>query len=314
MIRFQWSPKLRRVILLLFAAGMGIAATVLVRQYLGRRTAELEQERQRLLAEYQAPIEVVVASRDLPQGTTIEARDLTTVMVPEKFVQPYSLRAAQQQRALGLITVAPIAEGEQILSNKVRRPEAVPKGAILSDITPKGRRAVTILVDPITGVGGFVRPGDTVDLVFTTKVPASAGQPEQVLTLTLFQDVPVLAVGADMQQGGGPTSAQAAAQSQYTVTLALNPQEISFLLFAREQGRIQLSLRPSGERDGEVPVIPASVATFSQFMESRLATTQPPEPPPPPTPQKIERQVEVYKGLKRDVVVLSEEFPLAPAE
>lgn len=287
--------NLKRVLPLAFAVVMGLLAVGLVRQYLAQQRQTLARERARLAADYQAPIDVLVAARDIPGGTALDAGHVTLQPVPEKFVQPYAARAAGE--VLGRITVAPMAEGEQILLNKIRRPESAPRDATLSAMTPKGKRAVTIGVDAITGVGGFVRPGDAVDVLWTIQLP-QAGQPQsqgQVVTLTLFQEVPVLAVGQETlatarqrPEGGG--------RNDYTVTLALTPQETSFLLFAREQGRIQLSLRARSD-SGPVAVAPANINTL---METVLGV-------PSGGQARGPKQVEVYKGLKRDVVLLPEE-------
>ena len=283
--------KLKRVLPLAFALVMGLLAVGLVRQYLAQQRQALVQERARLSADYQAPIQVVVAAKDIPEGTLLDPALLTTAAVPEKFVQPYASRSAGE--VTGLMTVAAIAEGEQVLLNKVRRPEAVPKDAGLSSITPRGKRAVTIAVDAITGVGGFVRPGDAVDILWTIQLPGANKQQSDMVTLTLFQEIPVLAVGAETVRQRGR---QATQESQYTVTLALTPQETSFLLYAREQGRIQLSLRSPSEK-GPVAVAPANINTL---METVMGL-------PAGAAAKGPRQVEVYKGLKRDVVLLPEE-------
>ena len=283
---------LRRLLPLVFAAAMGLVAVVLVHQHLSRQQRALELERKRLMADYQEPIEVVVAARDLEPATVLEPAHLTMARVPEKFVQPYA--SGSPQGLLGMVTLVPLAEGEQVLLNKVRRPEEVPTGSTLSALTPKGKRAVTIAVDTITGVGGFVRPGDAVDVLWTFKLPAASQQESQVVTLTLFQDVPVLAVGQELTEAAKRPVAKQEEAGQ-TVTLALSPQETAFLLFAREQGRIQLSLRSSFDRGSQTAVAPANINTL---MDAQLGVQRAPA---------ATHRVEVYKGLKRDIVVLSEQ-------
>jgi len=283
--------NLKRLVPLAFALAMGLAAVMLLRQYLGQQRQAVEQERRRLAADYQAPIEVVVAAKDLTAGVALEPSHLKMAPVPEKFVQPYAVRSPDE--LLGRLTLAPIAEDEQVLLNKVRRAEeAPPRDATLAGLMPKGKRAVTIAVDAITGVGGFVRPGDKVDILWTIQIPQPGQSQGQVVTMTLFQEVPVLAVG---QETVGRARQQAERSADYTVTLALNPQETSFLLFAREQGKIQLSLRSKAET-GPVAVVPANINTL---METVLGA--------PASSARAPRQVEVYKGLKRDVVQLPEE-------
>ena len=287
-------PGLRRVLPVVFAVGMGGAAIAGVHRLLTRERQKLEQERERLMANYQEPGPVVVAKKDIPEGMVLSADHLAMREVPEKFIQPYA--TAHSDDVVGQVTLAPIAEGEQVLRNKLRKPSEVPIGVTLSGVTPEGKRAVTIAIDDMTGVGGFVRPGDSVDILWTIALP-QGGQEAQPVTLTLFQNVPVLAIGGEML-GKGTDEAKAgqhesSEKESRSATIALSPQDTSFLLFAREHGRIQLSLRPRSE-SGQAKVAPASMGTL---MEQVLGV--PPQPPPAPP-----REVEVYKGLKRNVVVL----------
>lgn len=288
------SDKLKRFLPILFSLAMGVLAVVIMNQYLGQQRRLLERERQRLAATYQDPIEVIVAAKDLPEGVALASSHLKAAQIPERFVQPYAARSASE--VTGLVTIAPMAEGEQILTSKVRRKEDIPQDTTLSGLTPKGKRAVTIGVDAVTGVGGFVRPGDAVDLLWTLKVPAPDAPDGQLVTLTLFQDVQVLAVGGDLVGRSG-----AAESRDFTVTLALDPQQISFLLLARDTPgtRLQLSLRPKLEAGPSVAVAPANI---NSLLEASLGIKATPPPPPKPV-----RQVEVFKGLKRDVVLLTEE-------
>lgn len=293
------SDSARRMVPLLAAAGiMGFGAVVLLQQYLHTQLRALQRREQQLMANYREPVDVVVAAKDLEAGTTLESSSLAMAKVPERFLQPYSSRSPAE--LVGLVTVAPIAAGEQVLANKLRRfNEAPTEGSTLSALTPKGKRAVTIGVGAITGVGGFVRPGDSVDVLWTFKLPAQPGQAQgegQAVTMTLFQDVPVLAVGREML---GRSSPVAESSPDYTVTLALTPQETSFLLFAREQGSVQLSLRSQLENRGAQAISPANINTL---LQSQLGLKIPSASPTSGMPQ---RTAEVCKGLECKRVVLS---------
>lgn len=293
------SGAAKRVLPIVFSLAMGLIGLSFAHSWRMRQIQALRQKEQQLKANYQEPIQVVVAAKDVAEGTALEPAMLTMASVPQKFVQPYSIQSPME--VAGMVATAPIAEGEQVMTNKLRRPEAVSKDATLSSVTPKGKRAVTIAVDTITGVGGFVRPGDSVDVLWTFKIPGV----DQASTMTMFQDVPVLAMGPEIVGRAGPQTPDAgsASMAQYIVTLALNPQETSALLFAREQGRIQLSLRPPKE-SGVVPVPPMTLETLAQMMQAQAGSSAEAAAAP-----KM-RQVEVYKGLKRDVVVLADEQPV----
>jgi len=288
----------QRLIAFGFALVCGVLAVIFAVQWRGQQLRKFSALEQRLRTNYREPIAVVTAAKELPENTVVEVSHLTTANVPEEFVQPYAVRAPEE--VLGKVTIAPIAAGEQMLLNKLRRQEEGPSGT-LSTVMPKGKRAVTITVDAITGVGGFVRPGDMVDVLWTVKAPPVGQEEGQILTFTLFQDVPVLAIGREAL--GGSRGASKAGQGQeesaaYLVTLALTPQEAAFLLYVREQGRIQLSLRPRGDKGQRVNVAPANMNTLMESVLGKEVTNQP--------PQKSTHAVEVFKGPERSVVTVNE--------
>ncbi len=293
------SENVRRVVpAVVFSAVFGGVAIAMMQRWHAQQTQILEHQRAQLMQNYQEPIQVVAAAADIPTGTKLEAAQLTTASVPKRFVQPYTVYDPSE--VVGMVTVAPLATGEHVLKNKLRRPEEVVHERTLSNITPAGKRAATIVVDAVTGVGGFVRPRDRVDVLWSFNASQPDKHDGEMVTITLFQDVPVLAVGGDMSGAAAQEGAeQQQSNGQRTVTLALAPPDMSVLLFARDHGRMQLSLRPTKET-GQVPVPPASMESVQQRILAELGLpTQAPAARPP-------RQIEVYKGLKRDVVVLPE--------
>jgi pilus assembly protein CpaB len=289
----------KRLIPLALAGLLGLSAVALIRNFLMKQRQALEQEKERLLADYRSPIEVIAAIKDLPEGTALTKEHLGFITIPEKFVQPYATQNPQD--LVGKVTLVPIAEGEQVLMNKVRRPEEVRKMNTLSTITPEGKRAITISVDQITGVGGMVTPGDMVDVLWNFQAataPGAGGGERQLVTVILFQHVQVLAIDHQLQ-GRPPPEGGAMRAGGYTATLALHPQEAAMLLFAREQGRIQLSLRSKEEVPDRVAVTPTTMGTLTEAILGK--------PPQPEPPKVTEQEVEVYKGLERSVVAVSNE-------
>jgi pilus assembly protein CpaB len=289
--------SVRRVIPpLIFSAIFGVTALTLAHRWRAEQQRLLDQERARLLENYPEPIQVIVAAEDLPEGTTLESDHLKEADVPPLFVQPFAI--TRPDDVLGMVTRAPIAKEEQVLKNKLRRVEEKPRAESLSSVTPEGRRAVSIIVDTITGVAGFVRPGDQVDVLW---VPANQEGQANPVTVTLFQDVPVLAVGGTMVGGatadaaGVPTGGENST-GQYTITVALGPQESSLLLFARQQGQLQLTLRPRAEH-GELPIAPADMPLLMQKVMGGESLQ-------PEVEEPRSREVEVYRGLERKVIIL----------
>ncbi len=293
-----FSPeRSRRLLPLGFGVIFAIIALFFARQWRDTQVRHLAREEQMLREKFPPPpppVQVIIASADIDKDVQLTGDHLEVAEILPSAAQPYAARSPQD--VLGMVTIAPIAKGEQILANKLRRIEDAPTGNTLSSITPEGKRAITIVVDPLTGVGGFVRPGDHVDVLWTASLPAPGqqGGEGQPVTLTIFQEVPVLAVDASMVGRAAPAAEGA---QQQMVTLALTPQEAALILFTREHGRIQLSLRPHDEA-GQVAVPPADLQAVIQKVLG-VAPQQNAEQPHQKT-----HEVEIYKGLKRDVVVL----------
>ena len=270
-------------ILLIVGVVLAILSVVYVQMYLRQQEVRIT----RRLMQGREPTPVLVASKDIPQDTVVTYDMLEVVTKPADAIEPRALGSPDE--AAGKVVLIPISRGEQILSSKL---EQVQRVSSLSMKVPSGKRAITISVDTISGVGGFIRPGDKVDILWTVQLPQ--GGQAQPVTLTLFQEIPVLAIGHTMAGQGGETTAEEAAQQH--VTLALVPQETSLLLFARENGKIQLALRPRLET-GVVAVPPASI---DRLMERALGISPEAQQPPPA------RHVDVYRGLQHNRVVLSD--------
>jgi pilus assembly protein CpaB len=274
----------------IMAVALALVVMGLLQSERARYEKQYQKKLQALQADYKSPIEVVMAQRDVPAGKVIEEADLQLTPIPERFVQPYATQFGGD--LIGRVALAPIAKGEQVLSNKLRGATDLPLDATLAGLTPEGKRAVTIEVDYRTGVGGFVRPGDKVDVIWTLRLSKEQGG--DPVAVTLFQDVMVLAVGSEMM---GRAVSEKEASNVYMVTLALGPQETALLLYAREQGPLQLTLRPRSDQAGVVAVSPANSAVMTKMLMGDRAPAPPSRPP---------RLVELIKGSERTVVSINE--------
>jgi len=288
--------NLKRLLPLGIAIGMGTLSIVFMQGYLAQQRHVLENERKKLRAEYPEPVDVIVALRDVPESATLTQKDLGFAKIPQKFVQPYA--TARPADVLGMVTKVPLATGEQVLRNKLRRPEEAPPSlgpipGTLSGLTPEGKRAITIGTDALSGVNGFIRPGDTVDILWTVKLPEAQGG--ETVTLMLLQSIGVLAVGDQML---GSQAGTREPSRDYTITLALTPEDASLLLYAREQGRVQLSLRSRADKGQQVQLPITSGKTLIDSVLGKNVARNP--------AQKPQHQVEVIKGLERSVVAVND--------
>ncbi len=177
-------------------------------------------------------ISVVVAGQDIPFGTTIEAHKLTTIQWPVDAVPPgtfedFSTLTPQNGQEPRRAKRA-MAQGELVLANKVS--DYGEKVTIVQTLG-KNTRAMAIKVNAQTAVGGFVTPGDTVDIVLTQ------GSRSNLRAVTILQNIRV--VGVDQQADELNETANIAK----TVTVEVTPEQGQKLALAQRAGTLSLSLR-----------------------------------------------------------------------
>lgn len=139
--------------------------------------------------------------------------------------------------------------------------------------TPPGKRAVTIMIDSLSAVGGLVNPGDFIDVLGQLDLSGSgsAGSGQKVTTV-LFQNVQVLAVGTNFESIATVTAYDMQQKTRsLNVTLALTPEEVGLLAFAQEHGKLQLSLRSPAEKENQMLQV-ASWATLADYLLEHQGT------------------------------------------
>jgi len=231
---------------------------------------------------------VVVASADLALGSELGADDLAVIEWPVGSVPDEVFSDPAELVGRGLI--APVIRHEPILPGKLSPKGA---GAGLPPIIPPGRRAVSVRVNEVIGVAGYVLPGTHVDVVATAS-PSSRS--EDMTSKVVLSNVEVLAAGTRLEQDledGKPMQVT-------VVTLLVTPEQSERLALASTEGKIQLALRnPLDEGTPETPgVRPGALLGFAPAPKPAPApravpAAAPPPPPPPPT-------VEVIRGDKRE--------------
>lgn len=246
--------------------------------------------------------QVVVATHNLEVGTLIKDLDVKTV----DWNGPEPKGAlGNPTDAIGRGVIATVYEGEPLLENRLAAKGA---GAGLAATIPQGMRAVTIRVNDVTGVSGFVRPGMRVDVLIAGNPP---GGPNNLGTLekTLLQNMEVLSAGQDIQKDseGKPVSVP-------VVNLLVTPEQAEVLSLASNDTRIQLVLR--NPLDTETVKTPGTdvanlftgVSGLPQSKTAKPARPAAPRPkpvavqaPPPLPPPKvvIPLTVEVITGTSR---------------
>jgi pilus assembly protein CpaB len=191
---------------------------------------------------------VLVAQRTLPVGTIITADAIRFQPWPKDLVQDaYFLDgAADVGKLLGTVVRFPITAGQPVTKGALVAPGD--RGFLAAALTP-GMRAITVPVSAKTGVGGFIFPGDRVDVVLTQTI---AGADDQSLKTseTIVRNLRVLAT--DQSTSTEVVDGKTVVKSVRTVTLEVTPKIAEKITVAQAIGTLSLSLRPLADSGAEL--------------------------------------------------------------
>lgn len=249
-------------------------------------------------------VEVVTATRPLGVGVMIKIPDVKLVKYPRNSVPKGAFTKAEE--VIDRPLISNVLVDEPILEGRLA---AKGSGLGLAPTIPVGMRAITVRVNDVAGVAGFVLPGMHVDVLVTGKPPEG----ENEMTNTVLQNMLVLSAGKELQP-----DANGNAMPTPTVTLMGTPEEAETLTLANNRGQIQLVLRNSsdqamaetsgsfepelyrahGRKTASVPA-PAP-RPRAPHAEPTMVAIAPPLPPPPPAPP----EVIVIRGTQRSVEVV----------
>ena len=273
--------RITLVLLLALAAGGGLAfGTYRYMQNVPVQTVELPTK------------SVVVAAADLELGSELRPDDLRVIAWPEHAVPAGAFSSPDEIVGRGL--VMPVIQNEPILPMKLAPTEA---GSGLPVVIPEGKRAVSVRVNEVIGVAGYVLPGTRVDVVATA---SPTNRAEDTTSKVVLTNVQVLAAGTKLEQDGE----QGKPMAVNVVTLLVSPEESEALALASTEGKIQLALRnPLDKTTPDTPGIrPAALlgsGAAKRPAPSRTARAARPTaqvavvaPAPEPT-------VEIIRGDKR---------------
>ncbi|MCU1238963.1 MAG: hypothetical protein JWP63_6930 [Candidatus Solibacter sp.] len=226
---------------------------------------------------------IVVAAKALPAGAMIDRESLKLRSVPENLVPVGAFNKVDD--VLDRPVVSGIQADEPVVEARIA---ARGSGTGLAPLIPSGMRAISVRVNDVAGVAGFVLPGMRVDVLFTGR-PANQAD---TVTRTVLQDVQVLSAGQTTQTDGRSQPIVVP-----VVTLLVNPADAESLTLANGEGRIQLVLRNSGDRQVAVTrgrklreifsalPAPEPVEPVTRTAPQR-ARVAPPEPTNAPVAQK----------------------------
>jgi len=187
-------------------------------------------------ATYVKPVtmgKIVVAAAPLQVGTPLDSNNIRTISWPSDETLAGSFR--REEDCIGRAVLTPMVENQPVLEANLAPRTA---GAGLPATIPEGMRAVSVAVNDVVGVAGFVIPGTMVDVLTTGTLPGKQEGADNNITRTILENIRVLAAGQQIQQDrdGKP-------QKVPVVTLLVNPVDAAKLTMASTEGKIQLALR-----------------------------------------------------------------------
>src|ERR1700686_5196171 len=158
-------------------------------------------------------VKVVGATDDIQVGAKLDGHDIRLVTLPQSTVPPGAYTSASQ--VLGRGAILPMSKGEFILPGKLA---ALNAGAGLPSMIPPGMRAVSVRVNDVVSVAGFVQPGTRVDVMAT----GTRGGGNDRQTTTVLENVAVIAVGKSLDRNA---SAESTTTTAPVITLLVSPDD-----------------------------------------------------------------------------------------
>lgn len=177
--------------------------------------------------------QVLVAIAPIPANSKVMPDQVKVESRPVSFIPQGAVVAPEE--VVGRVSKAELFPGETVIDAKF-----FPPGQEASMVlpVPPGKRAVTVAVDEVVGVAGFVQPGSMVDVVGTLDID------NQPVSKVLLQKIQVLAIAQDYEK-----KEEQEAKVVSSATLAVTPQESEILILAADRGKIRLAMRSANESE-----------------------------------------------------------------
>ena len=259
--------------LLVVALVLSLLTAILVYQYLNGVTGSTEQQ----------VVSVIVAKVDIGPKTKITPEMVSEVKVPAEYLQPGAVTSLD--KVVGSLVREQIVSGEQVNERRLVREG---KAVGFTGIIPRDKRALTVAVTEVTGVAGFVKAGDYIDVLVTFDATMAGDNVSHVL----MQNILVLASNHDTEIGVTDTTVKDSARELSkagTVTMAVTPDEAAKLTLAEEKGKIRLALRPYLPLNS---IVITEVATPKDLVGEHISPVRNEQAPPPQ--QSLPPQQPVY--------------------
>ena len=218
----------RNLLTIGIAVFLGLIAVYLANVYFS--AVETKQER---IAEENRMARIVVASQDLAFASPLSTQNVRLVNWPAASV-PAGAFTSIEEATRNRVALRPIVPGEPVLASKVSGTDG---RATLSANLPVGQLAFAIPISDVAGVGGFIRPGDVVDVLLTRRIPGDGAKDYDKMTDVVLEAIPVLGI----DQVADEKNTQPAVGK--TATLQVDTLGAQKLALAVQMGTLNLALR-----------------------------------------------------------------------
>ncbi len=261
-------PK-KNLIMMVLALLLGGAGVLLSKSYIEKQIAYYKGQ----LEQTETMVKVVVPSRKLHRGEIVSSSDLLLREIPEKYADTNSVTSANYDVAIGQRVDFDIDEGRPLLWAHL-------EGGLsptFSGKVPTGLRAMTVRVDEINSISGFLQPKDRIDLLLTY----GSGTTQQIFPL--IQNLDVIATGVqtlvDKNGAGGK-------RSFTTITVQVSPEQAKKITLSQQVGKVTAMLR-NPEDESALSETPMSVSSLLNIKK-----------PPAPKPKKRKKVVKKKPGIE----------------
>ncbi len=285
----------RRLIFLLITAGLALTAAYLVHTALQSKEESIQALRRNTVM-------VVGAARNLSPGERIDAAAVRLITWPRDQVPPGAFTGIQP--VIGRVVKNPLTTNQPIVAAALLETERT--GGVLPLMIPPGMRAMSIAVDDVSDMAGFVLPYSRVDVLVSVgigggpgAVPGAAGEVSKIV----LQNIKVVAVAQSLEAGlDQPRQVK-------VVTLLVTPVQAERLAAASRLGTLTLAMRNFADQD----LIATSGVTVPALLGIQPLEQAPALPLPPPPPldhrrtaeRRRAKSVEVIRGIEHQMVNFS---------
>jgi len=268
------SKNVMMFVVSLLVGGVGVFYS---KQYIESEIAVYKKS----LEKTETMVEVVVPARSMARGELVTQSDLTLRKIPEQYADSNSITGTTFEAAVGQRVEFDLDRGKPMLWAHLEGGQT----PTFSGKVPTGLRAMTIRVDEINSISGFLQPKDKIDLLLTF------GAKENKQILPLIQNLNVIATGVQTYVDKQNSSKR----SFSTITIQVTPEQAQKITLSQQVGKITAMLR---NPDDESPLskLPMTMAQVLDLPKPVVKEIIKPKPKPKPKPKKRKPQIEYIIG------------------